>query len=168
MAIDTEAKHGAPLDAPNQEPADDLSNEDALEGEKDAGFLSRRTKIYAIITGIVLVIAFVALTVGLYMLGGDDQSALERLRDIAVIYIVVMSLLIVIVLAASTAALIYLIMQIQGRVIPLLEELNETMIRVRGTTEFMSDQAVKPVINAAGKVAQARAMWRVATGREPK
>ena len=41
------------------------------------------------------------------------------------------------------------------------------MTRVRGTTEFMSEQAVKPVINVSSKVAQWRAMVRVATGKDP-
>ena len=84
------------------------------------------------------------------------------------IYIVLISLILSILLAATTAALVYLVIQIKDQVIPLLEEINATMLRVRGTTEFMSEQAVKPVINASSKVAQWKAMVRVATGKEPK
>ena len=58
---------------------------------------------------------FILQTIGLYTLGDDDQSSLERLRDIAVIYIVMISLILSILLAATTAALIYLVMQIKDR-----------------------------------------------------
>lgn len=127
-----------------------------------------KTKLYAALVGIGVLLLFILLTIGLYTLGDDDQSALERLRDIAVIYIVMISLILSILLAATTAALIYLVIQIKDQVIPLLEEINTTMTRVRGTTEFMSEQAVKPVINVSSKVAQWRAMVRVATGKDPR
>jgi hypothetical protein len=42
------------------------------------------------------------------------------------------------------------------------------MSHLRGAPEFMTDEAVKPVISAAGKVAQWKAMLEVVTGRELK
>ena len=137
-----------------------ILSEDEQHGKKGS-----RTKLYAILVGLAMVALFVVLTVGLYFLGDSSQSALERLRDIAVIYIVLMCLILVIIMAAATAALVYLIMQIKNQVIPMLEELTGTINRVRGTTEFMTDEAVKPVISAAGKVAQWKAMLKVVTGR---
>jgi hypothetical protein len=127
-----------------------------------------RWKLYGALAGLAMLALFALLTIGLYLLGDDSQSALERLRDIAVIYIVLMSLILVILMAAATAALIYLIMQIKNQVIPLLEELTGTVNRLRGTTEFMADEAVKPVISAAGKVAQWKAMVKIATGKGPR
>ncbi len=124
-----------------------------------------KTGTYAALGGLLLLITFVVITAILYMLGDEDQSALERLRDIAVIYIVLVSLIIVVVLGAATAALIYLVLQIKNQVIPLLQETSATVNRVRGTTEFMTDEAVKPLISAAGKVAQWRAMFKVISGR---
>ncbi len=124
-----------------------------------------RTKLYAILGGVGLLLLFTLITAGLYSLGDDDQSALERLRDIAVIYIVLMSMIIVVLMAAGTAALIYLILQIRNQVIPLLQETTQTLNRVRGTTEFMSEEAVKPIISAAGRVAQWKAMLRVVSGK---
>jgi hypothetical protein len=124
-----------------------------------------KTKLYAVLGALVLLLLFVAITGGLYMLGDDNQSALERLRDIAIIYIVLTSMIIVVLLGAATAALIYLVMQIKNQVIPLLQETSATVNRVRGTTEFMTDEAVKPIISAAGKMAQWRAMVKVISGR---
>ncbi|MGE3798002.1 MAG: hypothetical protein AB7G88_09180, partial [Thermomicrobiales bacterium] len=120
---------------------------------------------YAILGGAGMLLIFALIIAGLYMLGDDDESALERLRDIAVIFIVLMSMIIVILMAAGTAALIFLVLQIRNQVIPLLQETTQTVNRLRGTTEFMSEEAVKPIISAAGKVAQVKAMLRVVTGR---
>jgi hypothetical protein len=95
------------------------------------------------------------------MLGGEDQSALERLMNIAVIYIVFLSAWIVILLAAMTIAFGYLILTLRDKAIPAMDELTATLKRVRGTTEFMSEEAVKPVIQVAGKAAQVGAAIRV-------
>jgi len=159
-------------------PTDSVTNQEAEEAASSAASEAAeqtdleenadsddRTKLYAVVGGLVLLAVFILITAGLYMLGDDDQSALERLRDIAVIYIVLLSMIIVILMAAGTAALIYLILQIRNQVIPLMKETTETMNRVRGTTEFMSEEAVKPIISAAGKVAQWKAMLRVVSGR---
>ena len=83
------------------DPAADPSTEDRLLGETEE---QRGISLYFIIGGTVILLLFIALTAFLYMLGGDDQSALERLRDIAVIYIVFMSVAMVLVLAAVTVA----------------------------------------------------------------
>ncbi|MDF2762422.1 MAG: hypothetical protein K0S83_1156, partial [Thermomicrobiales bacterium] len=45
-------------------------------------------------------------------------------------------------------------------------ELTETARRLRGTTEFMTEEAVKPIITAAGKAAKVRAMMRTVTGQD--
>lgn len=81
--------------------------------------------------------------------------------NIAVIYIVFMSSVIVLLLAASTVAFVYLILTLRDKALPAMDELTATLQRVRGTTEFMSEEAVKPVIQAAGKAAQVGAAFRV-------
>ena len=42
----------------------------------------------------------------------------------------------------------------------------ETARRLRGTTEFMTEEAVKPIITAAGQVAKVRAMMRTVRGQD--
>ena len=119
----------------------------------------------AILGGVIATVVFVAIIVGLYLLGGDDQSALERLRDIAVIFVVLLSLITVILLAAITAALVFLTIQIKDRVIPLLEEATGTVKRVRGTTNFVTEEAVKPLISIAGQFSRLRSMQKTVTGK---
>lgn len=119
----------------------------------------------AILGGVIALIVFVAIIVGLFLLGGDHQSALEKLRDIAVIFIVLLSLVTVILLAAITAALAYLAFQIKDRVIPLLEEATGTVNRVRNTTNYVTEEAVKPLITVAGQFSRIRQMGKTVTGK---
>ncbi len=125
-------------------------------------------KTYAILAGGVTLVVLGLIIWGLYVLGGADQSALERLRDIAIIFVVLLFLLTVVLLAAITAALAFLVLQIKDRIIPMLEELTGTVRRVRGTAEFVTEEAVKPIVAVAGAYARMRAMTRTVTGKDGK
>jgi hypothetical protein len=103
---------------------------------------------------------------GLYILGDSDQSALERLRDIAVLVIGFFALMTVVLMLAITGLLLYLVLTIKDRVVPVMETLQDTAERVKGTTEFLSEEMVAPVISVYGTVARARAMTRTVTGRD--
>ena len=129
---------------------------------------SKKTKWYVIGGSLGALIVLGLIIFGLYMLGGDDQSALERLRDIAVIFIVLLLFLVTVLLAGITAGLLYLILQIKDRVIPALEELTATLKRVKGTTDFMTEEAVKPIISVASSIAGVRAMAKTFTERPKK
>jgi len=122
-------------------------------------------KSKAILAGIGTLIVFILIIVGLYLLGGGNQPALERLRDISIIFIVLLSLVVVILLAAITVALVYLVIQIKDTVIPMLEEATGTVKRVRGTTNFLTEEAVKPIVSVAGTYSRLRGMTRVVTGK---
>ena len=126
----------------------------------------RRWKLWAILGGAGTLLVLGLIIWGLYVLGDDDQSALERLRDIAIIFIVLLSLLITVLLGAIAAALVFLIFQIKDRLIPVLEELNGTAKRVRGTASFVSEEAVKPIVTVAGSFARIRAMGKTVVGKD--
>lgn len=127
-----------------------------------------KIKTKAIIAGVAALLVFVAIGVGLYLLGGNNQSALQKLRDIAIIFIVLGSIVTVILLAAITAALAFLALQIKDRVIPLLEELTGTAKRVRGTTNFVTEEAVKPLITVASTYSRLRSMTKTVKGTRKK
>lgn len=129
-------------------------------------------KKIGITVGLVVTLIMVGLIVGLYMLGGDHQSALERFRDISIIFSQLLMLVVVILLAAITAALIWLVMKIKDQVIPMLDEalgiLKEfkgTASRVSNTTSFVTEEAVKPLMTAAGQMAKIRKMSQIVTGK---
>jgi len=146
----------------NNDEASDYAYDDA--DEKGGSKL----KLYAIGGGVGLLILLVLLIFGLYQLGDSDQSALARLRDIAVIFVVLLFMLTVVLLAAIAAALAYLVFQIKDRVIPLLEEVMGMARRIRGTTAFMTEEAVKPIMTVASTYARMRAMSRTVSGKSKK
>ena len=119
-----------------------------------------RWKWWALLAILILGLIVAGVGYGLYQLGGADQAPLERLRDIIIIFLAFQLLLVTIVLAGIAAALVFLIVVLKDHIIPLLMELTETAKRLRGTTEFMTEEAVKPIITAAGKAAKVRAMMR--------
>ena len=134
--------------------------------EQDGG--GRGWKWWAIGVGLGTLIVFGLIIWGLYSLGDDDQSALERFRDVAIIFIILLFLVTVLLLAAIVAALGYLVLQVKGRVIPLLEELNGTLKRLRGTADFVTEEAVKPIITVAGTYAKMRATMKTVVGKNGK
>lgn len=125
-------------------------------------------KSKGLIAGIGTLVVFIAIIVGLYFLGDNDQSALERLRDIAIIFVVLTSIITVVLLAGITAALLFLSIQIKDKVIPLLEEATGTVKRVRNTTNFMTEEAIKPILNVAGSYSRLRSMSKTVTGKRKK
>ncbi|MGI8976800.1 MAG: hypothetical protein ACR2GS_08780 [Thermomicrobiales bacterium] len=136
-----------------------------MEGAKSKG-------IWA---GVAALLLFILVGVGLYLLGGDDQSALEKLRDIAVIFIVLSSVLVVIILAGIAAALAFLVLQIKDRVIPLLEgakggaaNITDATKRVKNTTDFVTEEAMRPLMGLVGSVSRVRSMRNVVTGKRRK
>jgi hypothetical protein len=125
-------------------------------------------KSKGILAGVAALLIFLLIAVGLYLLGGDDQSALERIRDIAVIFVVLTSMLAVVFLAGITVALILLFMQLKDKAMPILDETTGTISRIRGTTNFITEEAVKPLVTVAGKYSRFRTMSRVVTGKQTK
>jgi hypothetical protein len=84
-------------------------------------------------------------------------------RDVAIIILAVESIII-------GALLVVLIFQIQGlvrllreEIRPILDSVNETASTVRGTTTFVSDTVVSPVMRVAGLVSALRRIIDVLT-----
>lgn len=129
-------------------------------------------KKIAIIGGSIVTVVFIALIVVLFMLGGKEESSLERLRDIAIILNQLFMFVIVILLAAIAAALFWLVLKVKDQVMPILDEglaiLREfkgTASRVQNTTSFVTEEAVKPIMTAAGQYAKVRKMGQIVTGK---
>ena len=129
---------------------------------------------------------FLIVAIVLYMLGGPNQSALERLENISVIFLALSSVLVVLLLGALVGVGVWLALLLKDDIIPLMEQLSpkieklsqnavevsrtavDTAVRVKGTTEFVSEEVVRPVISAYSTVAGLRAMIKTVTGRDRK
>ncbi|MBN1267129.1 MAG: hypothetical protein JXA25_16685 [Anaerolineales bacterium] len=109
---------------------------------KTEELISRRTMIVIIIVALLLL---AGLIVGVYFLvGHPDQT--ETIRDIFIIFLALEFLLI-------GAALVVLIVQIarltallENEIKPILASTTETVNTLRGTTTFLSNQLVNPVV----------------------
>lgn len=120
----------------------------------------KRTQI-AIIAGAVLLLGLLITAI---VLMAKFPSATTVIRDIAIVFVAVETFLI------GMAALV-LIVEIQTltRVLreeiqPLLRSVNDTASTVRGTTEFMSENLVSPIIKVASYTAGVRRVIGNLTG----
>lgn len=148
---------------------DDVEHVEGVRG------IMQNAKTKGIFAGAGALLLFIAVGVGLYLLGGDDQSALQKIRDIALIFIILSTVIIVVLLAAIAAALAVLILQIRDRVIPMLEEATGGVKKVSGaagrikdTTDFVTEEAMRPLMHLAGTLAKARMIRNTVTGKETR
>lgn len=115
---------------------------------------------------IVLLVIFIGLGVILYLLGGSNQSALERLRDMSIIFLSFAMVLVVVLLGALVGIAVWVSLLLKDRAIPLLEQLTGMVVRVRGTTEFVSEEVASPIISFYSRVAGVRALVKTVTGKK--
>ena len=119
-------------------------------------------KKWAIIGGIVAVI-LLAVVIGL-LYWGDEGPVTARLRDISIVFISLFAVLATALLAAILGAMLWLVFTLRDKVVPLLETLTATAKRLQGTTEYLSERAVTPVIGVASTLAGIRAATKSVTG----
>ena len=100
-----------------------------------------------------IVVAIIALT--------SHPDAASNWRDIFIIFMAVESLIVgvaVIVLLLQVASLINLL---QNEVKPILYSTSETVNTLRGTTEFLSETLVEPVIKLNSSIAGLRQFFKL-------
>lgn len=124
----------------------DIDAAEELNGKPDG---PRPLLIVAIVGLCLLVLAGLIFAVVTLV---RNPATAEALRDAVIVLIGIQSLVTgtaVIVLIVQVARLSALL---QNEVRPMLEASNETLQTVRGTTEFLSQKVVRPVVrlNAAG------------------
>lgn len=104
-----------------------------------------------LIAGIVLlgIIILGVLVTGIVFLVSPGLTSIEtvsRLRDIFIILMALESLLIGLALAILIIQIARLTNLLESEVKPILDSTNETISNLRGTTKFLSDNLVEPVI----------------------
>jgi hypothetical protein len=99
----------------------------------------------AIIIGIVVLVVL-ALIVGAVIWLAQPETPTERIRDIFIIVLAFVSLFVTVALAVLILQLARLLNLLQNEIKPILDSTNETMANLRGTTAFLSDNLVEPVI----------------------
>lgn len=98
--------------------------------------------------GIIAIVVVVVLLIigGIVLLALAPESTTAKVRDIFIIVMALESLVLgvaVIVLIVQVATLINLL---QNEIKPILDSTNETVNHLRGTTQFLSNNLVEPVM----------------------
>jgi len=105
------------------------------------------TSRWVIIGIIALTLAILAGLVYLVLtLSGQSADATARIRDIFIILMALEFLIIGIALVVLVIQLASLINLLQNEVKPILNSTRETVANLKGTTKFLSDNMVEPVI----------------------
>lgn len=86
------------------------------------------------------------------------------LRDIAIIVLAIQTLLVNILLGVLIWQVWRLVKIIQTEVKPIIEDTQETVSTVRGTTGFVSENVVEPVVRTSKNVTRWRATLSALTG----
>ncbi len=130
--------------------------------------------------GIGVAILIIVLFVGGGWLLFIYPVAAARLRDIVIIFMGIGSLLVILLLVALVVITTYLVLKVNDLVKlvkeviitlntdvkPVLGRVQETVGTVKGTTTFISDHAVQPVITTAASVTALRTIVRSLFSRD--
>lgn len=111
---------------------------------------------YVIIGVIVLIILGIALAVGILFLAANYAAQLEAVRDVFIIALALESCVFGVVLMLMLIMLIRLVNTVEFEIKPILEQTNETIGTVRGTTNFVSKNVINPVVKTQSYVAGVR------------
>jgi len=105
----------------------------------------RQTK--RIMTGVIVgvVVLLLLLAVAIFFLL-QPATPTDKIRDVFIIVVALESLVIGVALIVLVVQLASLINLLQNEVRPILKATNETVNNLRGTAEFLGENAVEPVI----------------------
>lgn len=120
---------------------------------------SGQKRSWLIILVVLLVVALV--TGGIFLLASAPEGTTARVRDIFIIVMALESLVLgvgLIVLILQIATLINLL---QNEIKPILDSTNDTVNHLRGTTQFLSNNLVEPVIKLNEYMAGMKKFWDV-------
>jgi hypothetical protein len=88
------------------------------------------------------------------------------IRDVAIVILALESILIGLALIVTILQLRSLIRLLRDEITPMIRSVNDTVNIVRGTTDFVGDSVVDPVIRVASYGAKARRAIEVVFGRK--
>ena len=111
---------------------------------------------YIIIAVVLFIVLGVALAVGILFLAQNFSSQLEAVRDVFIIALALESCVFGVVLMLMLIMLIRLVNTIEFEIKPILEQTNETIGTVRGTSNFVSKNVIDPVVKTKSFVVGVR------------
>jgi tellurite resistance protein TehA-like permease len=108
--------------------------------------------VYVVIGIVVLIVLGIALAAGILFLASNYSAELEAVRDVFIIALALESCVFGVVLLLMLIMLIRLVNTVEFEIKPILEQTNETIGTVRGTTNFVSKNVIDPVVKTKSYV----------------
>lgn len=127
----------------SQETSQAISPESSAISEQKSLTAEQKRTVIGIIAAVIIALAFLIAGVIYLLQPGTDTG---RFRDIFIILMAIMSLVTSLALVILIVQLARLINLIQNEVRPILNSTNETVSHLRGTTVFLTDNLVEPVL----------------------
>jgi len=106
-----------------------------------------------VIVGAVALLALLGTAIYVLLSPNTSGEWVGKLRDVFIIVVALESLIIGVALVVLIIQLASLINLLQNEVRPILKATNETVNNLRGTAEFLGENAVEPVIKLNGYLA---------------
>jgi len=115
-------------------------------------------KVGYIILAVTLVVLVLLIPIVLLIVSPIQGSALINVTAVSIIYASLFMCVGAILFIAMTGILAFIAFQIREYIVPALQKVDDTAKTVKGTTTFISESVVSPIIKVAGAAAGARAM----------
>ncbi|MHB1118612.1 MAG: hypothetical protein ACYC6H_12545 [Bellilinea sp.] len=112
-----------------------------------------------IILAVVLLVATVV--GGIFLLASAPEGTTAKVRDIFIIVMALESLILGVGLIVLILQLATLINLLQNEIKPILDSTTETVNNLRGTTQFLSNNLVEPVLKLNEYLAGMKKFWDV-------
>ena len=126
------------------------------ENQAQSGVRSK--VIWVVIAGLILLGVLIT---GIVFLANSAALTTSHIRDIFIIVLALESLIIGAALVILVVQLALLLNLLQNEIKPILETTRRTVNTLKGTTAFLSEHAVRPVINIGSMAAGVRRLIEI-------
>lgn len=131
------------------------------EQQKPSTASDKKKKTALIVIIILAVLIITGTTIGIIQLAKASPDQVSNIRDIFIIVLAFESLLIGATLVILIMQLALLTNLIQNEVRPILDASKDTIQTVKGTSKFISEKAVTPIISVAGLLAGGKKLFEL-------
>jgi|SRR5436190_17514313 len=123
--------------------------------------------VFIVLAAVLLLFALLLPIYLLFTQPLPNDSWLVAVRDTSIIYLSLFACVGAILFIVVTGMIALITFMIRDKIVPALEKLDDTAKTVRGTTTFVSESVVSPIIKVAGAAAATRAMVQTLVRRNP-
>jgi len=138
-----------------------LSTETDLQKETSLSPAELRNRRKVVIITTIGLVVFIAVLVVFLVYLANPATPTQKIRDIFIIFMGLETLILGLALVVLIIQLARLINLLQNEIKPILNSTNETVNTLRGTTAFLSDNIVEPVIKLNEYFAAFKEMFKL-------